>query len=310
MKLEHLNYLIVLSETKSITKAAVRLYTSQQNISKIIKQLEDEIGTTLIYRDRKGVDFTSEGKQLLEFAVKTVREYNAVLDSINPNRAVYSNIKGQVRIYSCKSAMDIFIDEFSETIINKMPNMKINIYTNSILQVIDEVCGATEPSIGVTAIFEDDVLKQLYPNLKNINSIPLIEDEYMCAMSSKSPLVRHKMISVKNLSDYKLVLPNDELNGESVFKKMFLLYGFDESNIIYAHNRKSYLQYIHNNFNFFGIASKKTMSKETDFSLLGYLPFKEKMKYHLSLIYPKNRILSKEQAVVTEYIRKLYEEIQ
>ncbi len=40
MRMEHLEYLICLARTHSITKASAELFTTHQNVSKMIRQLE------------------------------------------------------------------------------------------------------------------------------------------------------------------------------------------------------------------------------------------------------------------------------
>ena len=46
MRIEHLEYLICLARTHSITKASEELFTTHQNVSKMIRQLEQELGVT------------------------------------------------------------------------------------------------------------------------------------------------------------------------------------------------------------------------------------------------------------------------
>ena len=50
MRIEHLEYLICLARTHSITKASEELFTTHQNVSKMIRQLEQELGVTLFTR--------------------------------------------------------------------------------------------------------------------------------------------------------------------------------------------------------------------------------------------------------------------
>ena len=43
MRLEQLEYIVAVIESESISLAARKLHTSQQNISRAIRQLEDEL---------------------------------------------------------------------------------------------------------------------------------------------------------------------------------------------------------------------------------------------------------------------------
>ena len=52
----------LVAETRSIKKAAPRLHTSHQNISKILHQMEDELGAELFIRSAKGLELTKAGQ--------------------------------------------------------------------------------------------------------------------------------------------------------------------------------------------------------------------------------------------------------
>ena len=58
MTLQQLQYLVAIAETNSINQAAQSLFVSQSSISKAIKQLEEELGFTLMERNYRGIAFT------------------------------------------------------------------------------------------------------------------------------------------------------------------------------------------------------------------------------------------------------------
>lgn len=55
----------VLSRTRNITHAADELYITQSSVSKRIRQMEKELGLTLMLRSRQGVQFTPAGEIVL-----------------------------------------------------------------------------------------------------------------------------------------------------------------------------------------------------------------------------------------------------
>lgn len=68
MRAEHLKYFVALAENHSITKTSLEFYTSHQSVSKVIRQLEEEMGTALFVRSQKGMTLTPEGEVLLPVA--------------------------------------------------------------------------------------------------------------------------------------------------------------------------------------------------------------------------------------------------
>lgn len=59
MKIENMRYIIEVSHYKSINKASKNLYVNQQQLSRIIASVEDEIGITIFERTAKGDFFNT-----------------------------------------------------------------------------------------------------------------------------------------------------------------------------------------------------------------------------------------------------------
>lgn len=68
MDIQQLKYVAEIAKTGSITSAARALYMGQPNLSKNIKELEQEIGITLFERTAKGVVPTSSGREFITYA--------------------------------------------------------------------------------------------------------------------------------------------------------------------------------------------------------------------------------------------------
>src|SRR5262245_8163385 len=58
------------AEQGGMSAAATALHTVQSNVTARIKHLEDELGTRLFERQRRGVVLTAAGKRLLPYAAK------------------------------------------------------------------------------------------------------------------------------------------------------------------------------------------------------------------------------------------------
>lgn len=65
MQIKYLEYAIVIAETRSITRAAKKLFISQQALSEALKLLENELNFTVFERSNRGVVPTAEGEKFL-----------------------------------------------------------------------------------------------------------------------------------------------------------------------------------------------------------------------------------------------------
>lgn len=68
MNVLHLRYAVEVERNGSISGAAEKLYMGQPNLSKAIRELENNIGITLFTRTTKGVTATPQGKEFLHYA--------------------------------------------------------------------------------------------------------------------------------------------------------------------------------------------------------------------------------------------------
>jgi len=72
MTLTQVQYVVAIADTKSMNKAANKLFVSQPALSEAIKDLEAELQTQLFIRTNKGVIVTTEGEEFLSYARQMV----------------------------------------------------------------------------------------------------------------------------------------------------------------------------------------------------------------------------------------------
>ncbi len=68
MEIAQLRYFLAASESENFTAAAKQCYTSRQNLTRSIRNLEDELGTTLFTRTGNKTYLTGEGERAVEHA--------------------------------------------------------------------------------------------------------------------------------------------------------------------------------------------------------------------------------------------------
>ena len=78
MTLSQLRYAVEMEKAGSITAAARNLYMGQPNLSKSIRELEEELGVTLFLRTPQGVVPTADGIKFLSAAREILRRADAL----------------------------------------------------------------------------------------------------------------------------------------------------------------------------------------------------------------------------------------
>ena len=66
MRIEQLEYLLMISKCASLTEASERLFITQQSLGKAIRDLENELGAQLLVRNNRGCTLTKEGYEALQ----------------------------------------------------------------------------------------------------------------------------------------------------------------------------------------------------------------------------------------------------
>ena len=90
MDIRVLRYFLAVAREQSFSTAAERLFLSQPTLSRQLKELEDELGKTLLVRSNKGVTLTEEGmilrkraEEIVELMEKTEQEVRQSNDGVS-----------------------------------------------------------------------------------------------------------------------------------------------------------------------------------------------------------------------------------
>lgn len=84
MNLNELTYFVTVVDEQGFSRAASRLLVSQPSLTLSIKQLETELGTTLLNRHRgiKNLTLTRSGKLVYAHAKKIIHETNLIIEEV------------------------------------------------------------------------------------------------------------------------------------------------------------------------------------------------------------------------------------
>lgn len=214
MNLTHLKYIAEVEKTGSITKAAQNLYMGQPNLSKAIKELEEEMGFTIFKRTTKGVEPTQKGREFLEYAKKLLSQIDEIESIFKPSdNCLHFSITVPRATY-CSVAFTRFLNS-----LDRDEKMKIYFRESDAITAINDVAaGDTD----IAVIRFQDMYKDYFTTLmsdKGLEAKPLYQFEMRLLMSKEHPLAKYDDIPYHQLSEYTEICNGDyDLKGISVSK--------------------------------------------------------------------------------------------
>ena len=113
---------LYLYEEKSISKTANKLYVSQPAISYSLKELEQQLGYTLFYRNSKGIEPTIEAKELYGYLscafniIKNAEEHITNLNHLEKG-TIHIGVRSYLVVYFLE---DVAQDNDNITLVDKL----------------------------------------------------------------------------------------------------------------------------------------------------------------------------------------------
>ncbi|MEK4554039.1 MULTISPECIES: LysR family transcriptional regulator [Jeotgalicoccus] len=116
----------ILHEEKNITKTAEKLFVSQPSLSYRLKKLEREVGTDIIFKTKTGIEFTSEGEYLVNYAKEMLQRLQVLKDNIND---MSEEISGTLKIGVSSNFAQYILPNLLKSFSNKYPKVHFNVST-------------------------------------------------------------------------------------------------------------------------------------------------------------------------------------
>ncbi|WP_430603712.1 hypothetical protein IGJ02_001284 [Enterococcus sp. DIV0724b] len=197
MELTHLNYFLALCEQKQFTRASDILGISQAALSKQIRNLEDEIGTSLFYRNGSECQPTPAGKILERHCWRIKQEMYYIGEEINDlSDTAESNIT-TINVSLFLNDLEFKLNDTLSALFREYKQLRVNtIVSDNIFKSLETL----ETDIGIG------------PAIKNvpttINKIDIYSNEYKIIMRKEHPILEHPTITLDLLEHYPFVFFN------------------------------------------------------------------------------------------------------
>ena len=210
MRIEDLRYLIQVADLGSISLAADACYITQQGLSRIISNMEKELGVPLFHRSKNHIRLTDIGELVVERARELDGLYQHMLNDINRASAKEGQPPVDYHIYTTQLISSTLLAHVLSRLNLRYPGIRLDIDELTPPEITD---GAefTDNSIGIislTTFHEEESLR-----LKSGRLVfdRYFQDDLMLGVAEHSALAQRSIISAAELATIPLALCNTEL---------------------------------------------------------------------------------------------------
>jgi len=200
-----LKYAVEVEKTGSISKAAENLYMNQPNLSKSIRELEDDIGIAIFDRTAKGVVPTEKGREFLGYA-------RSILTQVAEMESLYKSADDRkIRFAVCAPRASYVSHALTDLIHALGPDADFGIdYREAgAMRTIKQVANGVD-QLGVIryqAIYESNFINALTE--RALQHEPIWEFAVVALFSRRHPLAQEASVNEESLSPYAEILYGD-----------------------------------------------------------------------------------------------------
>ena len=279
MNIRQLECFLEIVRQGSFSKAASILHVSQPSISEMIKNLEDEIGTPLLYRGARRLELTDVGQTVLEQSQQIVSLFNNLAGYVKDSSQVK---KGKIRIgIPSITASTIFprvLGEFKR----EHPDIELQLYefgSKKIRQGVNE--GSLD--IGIVCTLPD--------RGDDFEVFPFVEDPLWVIVHPKHLLAKVSAVDFSDLMNEGFILYSEDFSLHDQILNRCKLAGFHPIIICETSQREFMTQMVEAGLGIALLPSK--ICAELNPKSIVSIPLADpQMFLQLAIIWRKDRYLS------------------
>jgi len=243
MELRHIRYFTAAAEELNISRASRRLNVSQPAMSRLIRDLEEELGTALFVRERFGLSLTAAGDKLLVYA-------HQILDLCNEAVRVVGSKPDTghtLNIGFVASSISVFLGAALRAFREDNPGINVKIYELSTgdqlkalrkhlidIALIGKPCGAVRDEFETMVLFEMN-LEAVVPSThrlagrKRISLKELENDKFVGYSEESFPCRNQNIINACQVAGFR---PDVHYQADSLVEVLAIICSGDSVSLM------------------------------------------------------------------------------
>ncbi|WKA55722.1 LysR family transcriptional regulator [Planococcus shixiaomingii] len=214
MDIRQLSYFIEVAKFKSFTKAALALHLSQPSLSKMVKNLEEELDVTLFDRSSRQIVLTDAGEVVFQQAQKLLNG----MDDLSTSLYDVMNLKkGKIKIGLPPVISTLFFPTIIAEFQKAYPDISIMLAEDGAKKVEKKVIDG-EVDLGFVMLPVDE---------EKFDVVPFVHQEIKLLVHKSHPLADRDVIDLIEFKDDPFLLLSKEFTLNSRTREFCRSQGFE-----------------------------------------------------------------------------------
>lgn len=289
MESRQLGYFLEVAKQLSFSKAAEKLNVTQPTLSKMVKNLEEELDVLLFDRTTKHMELTDAGEIVFEEAQEIMRLMNNLSDKLADRMKIK---KGHVKIGLPPVIGSLFFPNLIRDFRQYYPNIQIGLEeegAKKVEKMIEE--GTVDFGVAVLPV-----------NQEMFDSNPFVKSELKLIVDAGHPLAEADTIPLKRLQNESFIFMREGFALHDRIREHCIQAGFNP-NVIYESSQWDFITEMVAKGN--GVAIlPEPLCRKLDPSMIKMISIIEpKIPWDLAVIWKKNKYLPYATKVLLQFIK-------
>ncbi|MBP0437267.1 LysR family transcriptional regulator [Tianweitania sediminis] len=204
--IDKLEFFIALAKNQHFGRAAEESGITQPTLSAAIKQLEDQLGVSLVQRGSRFQGLTPEGQRVLEWARRIVADSRTMREEM---RAARRGLAGHLRIAAIPTALAM-VSRLTTPFRERHPNVTFSIVSRTSLQVLSDLDNL-EIDAGITYLDNEP--------LGRVTSVPLYSERYQLITAAGNQFADRETVTWAEVATVPLCLLTPDMQNRRIINK-------------------------------------------------------------------------------------------